>query len=63
MNDTDLWKDLPRCWIDVYVGPPEIIKHDAGKNFISKAFKTNAHLLNIKTTEVPIEESKFYVSC
>lgn len=57
MNATYLWNSLHRCWIDVYVGPPDVIKHDAGKNVLAKAFQPQAHLLNIKATEVPIEDS------
>jgi hypothetical protein len=26
---------LRLCWIDTYIGPPELITHDAGRNFIS----------------------------
>jgi len=27
------------CWIDSYLGPPDLITIDAGKNFVSKGFK------------------------
>lgn len=43
------------CWIDVYIGPPGVINHDAGIQFIAKVFETNAHLLKIDTKSVPIE--------
>lgn len=29
-----LWRSLRIFWIDVYIGPPDVIFHDAGKNFI-----------------------------
>ena len=32
------WDTLRLCWIDVYLGPPDYIHHDAGKNFVSKEF-------------------------
>lgn len=34
------------------------MKHDAGKQFVAKAFQTNAELLHIDTKCVPIEASK-----
>lgn len=56
MNVTDIWKALLLCQIDLYVGPPDNIKHGTGKNFISKAIQSQAHVFNINTAEVPIEE-------
>jgi post-segregation antitoxin (ccd killing protein) len=32
------WDALKACWIDTYLGPPDQITADAGKNFISKEF-------------------------
>jgi hypothetical protein len=28
-----VWESLRTCWIDVYLGPPDLINHDAGTNF------------------------------
>ena len=50
-----LQEALRLCWIDVYLGPPDLIVHDAGKNFMAKAFKANADQLHIRTKAVPIE--------
>lgn len=33
-----VWRALRMCWIDLFVGPPDGIAHDAGKNFIARAF-------------------------
>jgi len=33
---------LQACWINIYLGPPDIITHDIGKNFISREFKQYA---------------------
>jgi hypothetical protein len=33
------WDILRLCWIDVYVGPPDLLIHDAGKNFTSQEFR------------------------
>jgi hypothetical protein len=42
-------------WIDIYLGPPNIIIYNIGKNFISKEFKQYAIILKIATRSVPIE--------
>lgn len=46
---------LRNCWIDVYIGPPDVITHDAGSNFASKEFRQNAQSMAIRTNEVPVE--------
>ena len=46
---------LRAYWIDTYVGPPDLISHDAGKNFVSKEFRQYATSLAISTKSVPIE--------
>ncbi|RAL67593.1 hypothetical protein DID88_008346 [Monilinia fructigena] len=46
---------LRECWIDVYIGPPDYIIHDAGKNFVSKEFVQNAKSISITTKSVPVE--------
>ena len=43
------------CWIDTYLGPPDIITHDAGKNFISREFKQYASTIGTNTKGVPVE--------
>lgn len=42
-------------WIDVYLGPPDVIACDAGNNFIGSAFQGNADMLHICTKSVPVE--------
>ena len=49
------WDLLRLCWIDTYVGPPEYVVHDAGKNFISREFRQNAKGMAISTKSVPVE--------
>ncbi|KAI0991605.1 hypothetical protein K3495_g16582, partial [Podosphaera aphanis] len=51
----EAWNAIRRCWIDIYIGPPEHIVHDAGKNFASSGFRRNAFEYKIEVTEVPIE--------
>src|SRR6266567_8802243 len=43
------------CWINIYLGPPDIIIYDIGKNFISKEFKQYAIILGIAIRSVPVE--------
>jgi hypothetical protein len=43
------------CWIDSYLGPPDLITHDAGKNFVSKEFKEYANAIGARTKAVPVE--------
>ena len=49
------WDKLRECWIDTYLGPPDLITHDAGKNFVSKEFQQYARTLGTTTTSVPVE--------
>ena len=49
------WDILRACWIDTYLGPPDIIAHDAGKNFISREFKQYAINMGTVTKSVPVE--------
>ncbi|KAI0998086.1 hypothetical protein K3495_g10103 [Podosphaera aphanis] len=55
MSAQHVWEALRTCWIDVYLGPPDVIAHDAGKNFVSHEFRQNATALAIETKEVPVE--------
>jgi hypothetical protein len=49
------WETLQACWIDTYLGPPDNITTDAGKNFISKEFREYASTFGIRTKAVPVE--------
>ncbi len=55
MSASHTWDMLRLCWIDVYVGPPDVIVHDAGTNFDSTEFRQNARTLSIQTKCVPVE--------
>ena len=43
------------CWINIYLGPPNIITHNTGKNFISKEFKQYAIIFGTVIRSVPVE--------
>ncbi len=55
MSAKTAWEAIRRCWIDVYLGPPDCIVHDAGTNFASAEFRQNAHTIGIEVKEVPVE--------
>jgi hypothetical protein len=43
------------AWINTYVGPPDFIITDAGKNFMSKEFSQFATSVGTTTVSVPVE--------
>lgn len=49
------WEVLRLCWIDTYLGPPDLVVHDAGTNFTAKEFKQNAQSMAVTTKCVPVE--------
>lgn len=51
----DTWEALKMCWIDTYLGPPDIIRHDAGTNFAAAEFKSEAKVYGITCQQVPVE--------
>jgi hypothetical protein len=55
MSARTAWDTLRVCWIDIYLGPPDMVVHDAGKNFASTEFKQLANTMAIVTKEVPVE--------
>ncbi|KAI1653193.1 hypothetical protein F4813DRAFT_383489 [Daldinia decipiens] len=46
---------LHQCWIDIYLGPPDVLSHDAGTNFDSVKFRNKARLAGIICNQVPVE--------
>ena len=50
-----VWNTLRTCWIDTYVGPPDVIVHDAGTQFNSQVFRQSARTMAITTKIVPVE--------
>lgn len=50
-----LWRALRMTWVDVYLGPPDVIVHDAGKNYMARAFQDNADFVHVATKAVPVE--------
>jgi len=55
MSAKDTWEALKQCWIDTYLGPPDVVSHDAGTNFDSTEFRAEAKLAGITCHQVPVE--------
>jgi len=43
------------CWINSYLGLPDLITINAGKNFVSKEFKHYAATIGVTTKSVLVE--------
>ena len=43
------------CWIDIYLGPPDLIISNTGKNFINKEFKEYVNIIGIHIKAVPVK--------
>jgi len=43
------------CWINIYLGPLDLIISDVGKNFISKEFKEYVNTIGICIKVVLVE--------
>jgi hypothetical protein len=42
-------------WIDIYLGPPDLITSNTKKNFVSKKFKEYANTIGISTKAILVE--------
>ena len=49
------WDTLRVCWIDTYLGPPDQITTNTGKNFVSREFKQHANTMGITLKAVLVE--------
>ena len=47
------------CWINIYLGPPDLVTYNVGKNFISKEFKQYASTMGINIKGVPVKAYNF----
>lgn len=51
----ETWKAILRCWIRIYLGPPDYIRIDQGTNFVAKQFRSSAEAEGISILQAPIE--------
>ena len=49
------WDTLHAYWINTYLGPPDMVVYNTGKNFASTKFKQLANSMAIKIKEVLVE--------
>jgi hypothetical protein len=57
MSAESLWRAQRMSWIYVYLGPPDVIAHDAGNNFMGAAFLAKADMMHIPNKSIPVESS------
>ncbi|KAF4470944.1 Ribonuclease H, partial [Fusarium albosuccineum] len=55
LSAKETWEKLKECWLDTYLGPPDIVSHDAGTNFDSAEFRAEAKLAGITINQIPVE--------
>lgn len=53
----NLWQAHCLCWIDINLGSPHLIVHDAEKNFMNNFFQANTDMLHVCTKSVPVESA------
>lgn len=49
-----IWDQLRACWIDTYLGPPDFISADAGKQLMAREFKQYAVNMRILVKNAPV---------
>lgn len=55
VNSEETWKGILKCWIRIYLGPPDNIRVDQGSNFVSQHFKSCVEAEGITLLEAPVE--------
>ena len=54
-----VWNQLRFCWIDTYLGPPNLVTVDIGKQFMAKEFKRYTANKGIIIKNAPVETHYF----
>lgn len=55
MTYEKLRKTLRECWIEIYLGQPDVIVHGADKTFMATSFQADKDMLQIDTKSVFVE--------
>lgn len=55
MSAARTWDTFKLFWIDVYIGPPDIIVHDLGTNFTSSELHQNSFAMAFAVNCVLVE--------
>jgi hypothetical protein len=51
----EIWNTIKLCWIDIYLGPPDILQVDQGRNFNTAFIQTACAMNGIEFQSVPTE--------
>ena len=51
----ETWDVLKKCWIDTYLGLPDIITYDAGTNFDSTEFRNEVRFIGITCHQILVK--------
>ena len=54
-SSVEVWLTLLQCWILLYIGPPERLRHDPGTNFASREFGFLLATHGISAIPTPVE--------
>lgn len=57
MSSETLWRAMLTCWIEVYLGPSDLISHDARKDVMGAAFQASAGMLHIRTKSLTVKSA------
>ena len=55
VSSKTVWEAIQECWINTYLGPPDMMAIDAGTSFKSAEIRQNAGSQGITLKDVPIE--------
>lgn len=55
MKAKTVWDAIHKCWINTYLGPPDLLTTDEGREFYSTEFKQYAKQLGVNAQTVPVE--------
>lgn len=55
VSSAEVWRTFLRCWVHVYLGPPDYLRVDQGSNFTSEETSANAEGCGIKLIKEPVE--------
>ena len=54
-NAESVWNAFVSCWVSIYIGFPNVVKHDYGSCFNSEFFQKSCKHFGIITKKVPFE--------
>lgn len=55
MSSEEVWTPLLRCWIHVYIGPPDFLRAEQGTNLSSKELEEKSEAFGIELVHEKIE--------